>query len=110
MKERILHLTLKKKWFNLIASGKKKVEYREIKSYWITRLTKSYQELDWNLQQFIPREFDFIIFRNGYQKNAPTLKVEWKGLDIEMPVELFFEDKEIVPCFAIKLGKVKVLR
>jgi len=30
----ILHLTVKKKWFDLIASGDKKIEYREFKSYW----------------------------------------------------------------------------
>ena len=33
-----LHLTLKKKWFDMIASGKKKEEYREIKPYWFERL------------------------------------------------------------------------
>ena len=31
---RVLHLTLKKKWFDMILSGEKKEEYREIKSYW----------------------------------------------------------------------------
>ena len=35
---RVLHLTLKKKWFDLIASGEKKEEYREIKDFWIKRL------------------------------------------------------------------------
>ena len=29
-----LQLTLKKKWFDLILSGEKKEEYREIKPYW----------------------------------------------------------------------------
>ena len=32
---KILHLTLMKKGFDLIKSGEKKVEYREIKPYWI---------------------------------------------------------------------------
>ncbi|MDM8539125.1 ASCH domain-containing protein [Desulfobacterales bacterium HSG17] len=32
----ILLLTLKHKWFDLIASGKKRREYREIKPYWAT--------------------------------------------------------------------------
>ena len=32
-----LHLTLKKKWFDLILSGEKKEEYREIKDYWCKR-------------------------------------------------------------------------
>jgi len=29
-----LHLTLTKNWFDLILSGEKKEEYREIKPYW----------------------------------------------------------------------------
>ncbi|MCK4729992.1 MAG: ASCH domain-containing protein [Candidatus Aenigmarchaeota archaeon] len=66
MKKRILHLTLLKKWFDLIACGKKIEEYREIKPYWTKRL--------------IGNSFDEIYFKNGYNKNAPFMKVEWKGL------------------------------
>lgn len=33
-----LHLNLTKKWFDMILSGEKKVEYREIKTYWFSRL------------------------------------------------------------------------
>ena len=33
-----LHLTLNKKWFDMIAAGVKKEEYRSIKTYWIKRL------------------------------------------------------------------------
>lgn len=39
--EKTLHLTLKKKWFDMIASGEKKEEYREIKPYWSQRLTSN---------------------------------------------------------------------
>ncbi|HET8736229.1 MAG TPA: ASCH domain-containing protein, partial [Pricia sp.] len=35
-----LHLNLKKKWFDMILSGEKKEEYREIKEYWIGRLIR----------------------------------------------------------------------
>jgi ASC-1-like (ASCH) protein len=79
----ILHLTLKKKWFDLIASGKKKEEYRDIKPYWQKRLNKDY---------------DIIHFRNGYNKNSPFMIVEYKGKTLKK-----FEGKD---CFAIKLGKV----
>ena len=37
-KQETLHLFLKDKWFDMIASGEKKEEYREIKQYWIRRL------------------------------------------------------------------------
>jgi hypothetical protein len=33
-----LHLTLKKQWWDMIASGEKLEEYREIKPYWTSRL------------------------------------------------------------------------
>ena len=35
-----LHLTLKKQWWNMIESGEKTEEYREIKPYWIKRLCR----------------------------------------------------------------------
>jgi hypothetical protein len=35
---KVLHLTVKKKWFDMIASGEKKEEYRGIKGHWVTRL------------------------------------------------------------------------
>lgn len=84
---RILHLTLKKKWFDLIAAGKKKTEYREIKPYWEKRLNKDYDE---------------IHFRNGYNKNCPFMRVEYFGKS-----EDYFEGKK---CFAIKLGKILEIR
>ena len=33
----MLILPIKKKWFDMIASGEKKEEYREIKTYWTSR-------------------------------------------------------------------------
>ena len=36
--KRTLHLSLKRKWYDMIASGEKTEEYREITPYWIKRL------------------------------------------------------------------------
>jgi hypothetical protein len=70
MKEkRILHLTLLRKWFDLIASGEKTKEFRKIKPYWTKRL--------------LGKHFDEIYFKNGYSKNAPFMRVEFKGLTKE---------------------------
>lgn len=63
---KILHLTLKKQWFDLIASGEKTVEYREYKQYWEKRL--------------VGKEFQEIHFRNGYSKGAPFMRVQCKGI------------------------------
>lgn len=64
---KILRLTLKKKWFDLILSGKKTIEYRERKKHWISRLVDSKKDLI---------KFDLIIFTNGYGKDRPYMKVE----------------------------------
>ena len=39
MKKKVLHLSVKKQWFDMISVGEKTEEYREIKPYWIERLT-----------------------------------------------------------------------
>ena len=62
----VLHLTLKKQWFDMILSGEKKEEYREIKPYWDTRLQN--------------KEYDVIIFRNGYASDAPRFTIELLGI------------------------------
>jgi hypothetical protein len=38
MEEKILYLSLKKEWFDLIKAGVKREEYREMKPYWEKRL------------------------------------------------------------------------
>ena len=79
MKNRILHLTIMKKWFDEIASGKKKIEYREIKPYWTKRLFS---------EKGNPIKYDFVFFRNGYSKNCPKMLVEFKGLKIGKKYEI----------------------
>lgn len=63
---RILHLTLHRQWFDDIAVGIKKNEYREVKPYWTRRL--------------VGRTYDEIHFRNGYHKDAPFMRVEYIGM------------------------------
>lgn len=38
MKGKVLHLVLKAQWYNMIESGEKREEYREMKPYWLQRL------------------------------------------------------------------------
>jgi len=86
-----LKLNLKRKWFDMIACGEKKEEYREAKYFWICRLLDKNLEVS-ELNAVIPgtantyldvwkRDFDQVEFQNGYHKNAPTVTVEFKGLD-----------------------------
>lgn len=88
---KILHLTLKKKWFDLIASGEKKEEYREIKPYWDRRLDNN--------------EFDAIQFRNGYRPDSPTLLIELKEHISGLGIIEWGAPKE-QPVHILKLGRI----
>ena len=79
----MLTLPIKKKWFDMIKSGKKKEEYREIKPYYETRfandLIKRYPysyECHLEAVNDIERQEYNIILRNGYSKNSPSIKCE----------------------------------
>ena len=56
-----LHLNLKRKWFDMIKSGEKMEEYREMKPYWHDRLFKG---------------FDTITFSNGYAKDRDQFVIK----------------------------------
>lgn len=99
-----LNLTLKKKWFDMIASGEKKEEYREKKDYWIDRLCDFDECLKSNSYEHF-KSFDTITFRNGYSKNAPTIVLECKGIRIgEAKPE--WSDNWQGNVFIIKLGDI----
>ena len=82
---RVLHLIVKRKWFNLIKSGKKTTEYRRICPHWESRL------IDKNGRII---QFDEVHFTNGYHGNSPKVKCVWKGMKIN----------KRTGCFEIKLG------
>lgn len=76
MKEKILYITLKKKWFDMILSGVKLEEYRDLvsrisgkPSYWQPRLIEKDKH---GREQF--KAFTHVVGRNGYQKDAPEFK------------------------------------
>lgn len=62
---RVLRLTLKKRWFDMIASGEKREEYRTPGKWILSRLEG--------------KEYDRIEFKNGYGQNVPTMEVEYLG-------------------------------
>ena len=71
----MLVLPIKKKWFDMIVSGEKKEEYREIKPYYDKRLLNYFEYTDYGtfivINPYITKP---IIFRNGYSKNSPQIK------------------------------------
>lgn len=73
----MLILPIKKKWFDMIASGEKKEEYREIKPYWDKRFRKVFlfaRLSEYSDYPTLPYGFDEheVMFRNGYSKNSPS--------------------------------------
>lgn len=71
---KILELPLKKEWYNMIESGEKREEYREIKPYWQNRLA-----LYDNRNQLIglnPRGYTHVRFRYGYTKRTMLYKID----------------------------------
>ena len=85
-----LTLFLKKKWFDMIASGEKTEEYREIKPYWEKRLL-DYDAInrDYEMLMFrrfmvgkgvnpleYPRGFTHVRFHRGYTKITMTFEID----------------------------------
>ena len=71
-----LILTLKKQWFDMILSGEKKEEYREIKPYWTKRF-ENYFGKHWDTESDTPSLVwdtyeKTIVFKNGYGNDVPT--------------------------------------
>lgn len=67
---RTLTLSLKKQWFDMIKSGEKKEEYREVNRYWIARLVAAMVPFTGTVLSFT--DFDRIVFTLGYPKAGDT--------------------------------------
>lgn len=60
---KIFDLPLKKEWYNMIESGEKKEEYREIKPYWAKRI--------------YGKEYTHVRFRYGYTKRTMIFEIKY---------------------------------
>lgn len=94
--KKVLKLTLKKKWFDLMKDGFKKIEFREPSDWIFSRL------LDENSNE---KEYDLIEFKNGCGTNAPSFLCEFLGWDIEeKQTEYIFGSEKIIS----EVGTVKI--
>lgn len=98
--EKILHLTLKKRWFDMILSGEKKEEYREDKRYWKRRFLVSGSH---------PPVFSdkptVIRFTNGYGLDKPSFDITCLGLRYGWGKPEWGGQKDNLQ-FVIKLGQI----
>lgn len=107
-----LHLNLKKKWFDMILSGEKKEEYREVKEFWVSRLAVSHLGAvggDFHHRHkniaYRFKHFDTFTFKNGYAADAPEIVIECKGIQIkEGNAEWGAEPK--TKYFVLSLGEI----
>ena len=70
----ILPLVLKGKWYDMIATGEKKEEYRAHSKYWRIRFH------NWD-RAFNARNTPVVEFRRGYSKDAPRMAFWTFGID-----------------------------
>jgi hypothetical protein len=104
-----LDLVLKKKWYDMIESGEKTEEYREIKPYWVKRLTSlRYGRLLFshrNGYQPIPfKDFTHVTFHLGYSKDRPSMTFAIKEIVCGEGNEKWGAEKDKL-YFVIKLGE-----
>lgn len=85
-----LTLILKKEWFDKIKNGEKTIEYREAKEYWNKRLNKNFND---------------VILKNGYSRNAPKLIADIEDIRIINGINTDLKiDKDV---YAIELKRVR---
>ena len=65
---KILDLSLTYRWYDMIASGVKKEEYREIKPYYNTRFCEPIKSRIFYTGESGVKTFDRLVFTLGYPK------------------------------------------
>lgn len=101
-----LKMTLKKEWFDKILSGEKKEEFREVKKHWIERLCSlgTVIEKDFSdVVEFFPKEFEKVIFINGYGDTKPRMEIEFLGIELKRNISTPLGHGDF---FVIKLGNI----
>lgn len=88
--KKVLTLTVNKEWFSRILSGVKKEEYREIKPYWIKRLTTNCEVVydvvaETYCGKVLYRPYTHVLFVNGYGDDKPRIEKEIESIDIDRP-------------------------
>lgn len=74
----MLIIPIKKKWYDMILSGNKKEEYREIKPYYTSRIKNEIDFIKFLDYDSMIEVLEIggigikVMFRNGYSKNSPS--------------------------------------
>lgn len=104
--KKVLNLVVTKKWFDMILSGAKNEEYREIKPYWIKRLTTNCERghevwREIKCGKVLYRPYTHVLFFAGYSKNRPSIEKEIENITIGMPKKGLCPDKWLIQRFFV---------
>lgn len=113
-----LVLPIKKKWFDMIASGEKKEEYRDIRFHWCSRIFNWLSPFE--IQQFYVRYESFrdaFFYCYGY-KHTPRKaieclyhkgNIEYKNIDKVLLINGYGKNapRITVRCLGIEIGNAK---
>ena len=97
-KKKVLHLILKRRWYNLIERGEKTEEYRDITPYWTKRICGT----DFLQDTVTTTEFTHVIFHYGYSNRTMEFRIESVTTGRGNPEWGAPEDKDV---FIIRLKK-----
>ena len=101
----MLTFNLKKQWYEKIASGEKRIEYREVKPYWTKRINNEWTVKDrfFSLTQSADSLCIPCVLRLGYTKKCMTAKITKievvDGKDTDLRIDS--------PVYAINLVDIK---
>lgn len=103
---KILHLPLKKEWYEMIEAGIKKEEYRDMSPYWFSRLSICTSLICnkrncFNCRHLKSKDYDAVCFSYGYTRRMMTFECKRITIGQGRP-EWGAPDHET---FIIKLGK-----
>lgn len=94
-----LHLVLKSKWYDKIASGEKTSECRECKPYWNKRLGMKSGMNENHVVAPLEPKYNRVVFHRGYTND--TIEFEIKDIDITYQTN----DLRLPKVWEIKLGQ-----
>lgn len=92
-----LHLNLKRKWFDMIQSGEKKEEYREVKRHWINQLASD--------NGFDFKKFDTVTFSNGFAKDRDQFVIDLLEIRYDKGRENWGAESGVI-YFVLSLGDI----
>lgn len=81
-----LHLVLKHKWYDMIDSGVKTEEYRDITPYWIKRILGVDKiSISGLLREAYEYDYTHVQFHRGYTNTTMIFKINYISVGIGKP-------------------------